>query len=420
MFKIYRFNCCGLDVHKTWIYACIGITNKVGLTEYKQQRFSSFSRGLRELAAWVQSFGCKEVCMESAGKYWIPVFNILEKANLWVTLAHPKYTKPLKGNKTDRKDAKWICDHFICDLIKPSFIPPRDIRELRDLVRYYKKLTNILTGEKNRAQNCLTVSNLKLDDVFSDVFGKSARSITQHILDHPGETFDVTPFVDWRCKTPIAEIQAAVDGAISSEQAVKLREVLAHIDELTAHKERVKAELVRLAEKYEVALNLIRTAPGFSSDPLTAITVLSEIGADMSVFPTAKNLVSWAGVCPRNDQSGGKVKSTRISKAGSWLKPTLVQVANAVVKSDKYPEFKGRYRRIKAHRGHKKAIIAICRMFLTAIWNILSKLEPYSADGYFADPPTEKSRVISKSQALNLLRLKGYVIKDDVASVAPA
>jgi transposase len=127
--------------------------------------------------------------MESAGKYWIPVFNILEKAELWVTLAHPKYTKPLRGNKTDRKDAKWICDHFICDLIKPSFIPPRDIRELRDLVRYYKKLVNILTGEKNRAHNCLTVSNLKLDDVFSDVFGKSARSITQHILDHPGETF---------------------------------------------------------------------------------------------------------------------------------------------------------------------------------------------------------------------------------------
>ena len=419
MFKIYRFNCCGLDVHKTWIYACIGITSKVGLTEYKRQRFSSFSKGLRELAAWIQSFGCKEVCMESAGKYWIPVFNILEKADLWVTLAHPKYTKPLRGNKTDRKDAKWICDHFICDLIKPSFIPPRDIRELRDLVRYYKKLTNILTGEKNRAHNCLTVSNLKLDDVFSDVFGKSARSITQHILDHPGEKFDVTPFVDKRCKTPVAEIQDAVDGAISTEQAVKLREVLAHIDELTAHKERIKAELLRLAGKYEVALNLIRTVPGFSADPLTAVTVLSEIGADMSVFPTAKNLVSWAGVCPRNDQSGGKVKSTRISKAGSWLKPTLVQVANAVVKSDKHPEFKGRYRRIKAHRGHKKAIIAICRMFLTAIWNILSKLEPYTAQGYL-DPNPPPSREISAQDALKLLKSRGYVIKGELPAPTAA
>ena len=130
--------------------------------------------------------------MESTGKYWNPVFNILEKA-CWVTLAHPKYTKPQKGNKTDRKDAKWICDLYMCGMVKPSFIPPPDIRQLRDLMRYRMKLTNMLTGEKNRAQNCLTVSNLKLDDVFSDVFGKSSRSIIQYILEHPGEQFDVVP-----------------------------------------------------------------------------------------------------------------------------------------------------------------------------------------------------------------------------------
>ena len=167
--------------------------------------------------------------MESAGKFWIPVFNILEKSCL-VTLAHPKYTKPQKGNKTDRKDARWICDLFMCDMIKPSFIPPPDIRQLRDLMRYRSKLTNCITGEKNRAQNCLTVSNLKLDDVFSDVFGKSARSITEYILEHPGQPFDVAPFIDRRCKHPVEEIQAAVDGAISTEQAVKLRECLTHID----------------------------------------------------------------------------------------------------------------------------------------------------------------------------------------------
>ena len=172
MFKIFRNNCCGLDVHKTWIYACIGITDPNGRTEYKQARFSSFSNGLRELAAWLAKYSCSEVCMESTGKYWIPVFNILENS-CFVTLAHPKYTKPQKGNKTDRKDAKWICDLFMCDMIKPSFIPSPEIRQLRDLIRYRSKLTNMLTGEKNRAQNCLTVSNLKLDDVFSDVFGKS-------------------------------------------------------------------------------------------------------------------------------------------------------------------------------------------------------------------------------------------------------
>lgn len=335
-FKIIKNNCCGLDVHKTWIYACIGITDSHQRTEYKEARFSSFTKGLNELCDWLSKYNCKDVCMESASKYWIPVFNVLEKRDFWVTLSHPKYTKPMKGNKTDRKDARWICDLYMCGMVKPSFIPPSDIRELRDLVRYRFKLTCMITGEKNRAQNCLTVSNLKLDDVFSDVFGKSSRSITEQILQHPGETFDVAPFVDGRCKTPIEEIQAAVDGAISKEQAVKLRQCLNHIDELEKHKAEVEREIFRLSEKYEAALDLMRTVPGFDKNPLTAIQVLSEIGGDMSVFPTAKHLVSWAGCCPRNDQSNQKIKSTRISRAGSYFKPVLVQVANALIKSKKH------------------------------------------------------------------------------------
>ena len=412
-FKIIRKNCCGLDVHKTWIYACIGIADANDRVEYKQARFSSFSKGLQELCDWLAKFDCKDVCMESTGKYWIPVYNILEKNELWVTLSHPKYTKPMKGNKTDRKDAKWICDLYMCGMVKPSFIPPADIRHLRDLVRYRYKLTCMITGEKNRAQNCLTVSNLKLDDVFSDVFGKSSHSITEQILQHPGETFDVTPFVHSKCKTPIEEIQAAVDGAISPEQAIKLRQCLDHIDELERHKAEIEREIFRLSEKYEAALNLIRTVPGFDKNPLTAIQVLSEIGGDMSVFLTAKNLVSWAGCCPRNDQSNHKIKSTRISRAGSYFKPVLVQVANALIKSKKHPEFTNRYRRIKARRGHKKAIIAICRMVLTAIWHILSDLKPYTPDGFLESRPADESKTLTASQALNLLKSRGYIIKDD-------
>lgn len=417
-FKILRKNCCGLDVHKTWIYACIGITDSNGRTEYKQARFSSFSRGLQSLAEWLAKYSCSDVCMESTGKYWIPVFNILEKT-CWVTLAHPKYTKPQKGNKTDRKDAKWICDLYMCGMVKPSFIPPPDIRQLRDLMRYRLKLTNMLTGEKNRAQNCLTVSNLKLDDVFSDVFGKSSRSIIQHILDHPGEHFDISPFVDRRCKHSVDEIQAAVDGAVSREQAAKLKECLQHIDQLCEHREHIETEILRLADPYLCQLELIRTVPGFSGAPMTAIALISEIGVDMSVFPSAKHLVSWAGCCPRNDRSNKKVKSTRISRAGCYLKPLLVQIANAIVKSDKYPECKERYRRIKARRGHKKAIIAVCRMLLTAIWNVLSKLVPYSAEGHLADKITEHSVVITKAQGLALLRKRGYIFTDEVNIPAP-
>lgn len=409
MFKIFRNNCCGLDVHKTWIYACIGITDPNGRTEYKQARFSSFSNGLRELAAWLARYSCTEVCMEATGKYWIPVFNILEKS-CFVTLAHPKYTKPQKGNKTDRKDAKWICDLFMCDMIKPSFIPSPEIRQLRDLMRYRFKLTNMLTGEKNRAQNCLTVSNLKLDDVFSDVFGKSARSITCYILDHPGETFDVSSFVDPRCKTPVSEIQAAVDGAISPEQAVKLRQCLAHIDELEAHRKEIESEILQIAEPFSAVLDLLSTLPGLDKNPMTAIAILSEIGPDMSVFPSSKHLVSWAGCCPRNDQSNQKVKSRRISRAGSYLKPLLVQVANALIKSKKHPEFKERYHRIKSRRGHKKATIAVCKMLLTAIWNMLSKLEPYNPEGFLEHRPVRQEKTLTVSQALELLRLRGYTI----------
>lgn len=412
MFKIILNNCCGLDVHKDFIFACIGITDSHSRTQYYEARFSAFSKGLRDLAAWLQKYNCTEVCMESASKYWIPVFNILEKT-CHVVLAHPKYTKPMKGNKTDRKDAKWICDLFMCGMVRPSFIPPEDIRQLRDLMRYRRKLINMITGEKNRAQNCLTVSNLKLDDVFSDVFGKSSRSITEHILAHPGETFDVAPFVDRRCKTPIPEIQAAVDGAVSHEQAVKLRQCLDHIDELQKHRSEIQTEINRLVSPYATTLDWIRTVPGFNSDPMTSITVISEIGADMSVFPTIKNLVSWAGCCPRNDKSRKHIKSTRISKAGTYLKPVLVQVANAVIKSKDHPEFGIRYRRIKARRGHKKAIIAICRMLLTAIWSVISKRKPYSTDGYSVPQPSFVAKPLTKSQGLALLRQIGYVIKDD-------
>lgn len=414
MFKIFRHNCCGLDVHKTWIYACIGITDSNSRTEYQEARFSAFSQGLRQLSDWLQSHSCFEVCMESSGKYWIPVFNVLE-STCNVTLAHPKYTKPQKGNKTDRKDAKWICDLFMCDMIKPSFIPPASIRHLRDLMRYRRKLTNMLAGEKNRAQNCLTVSNFKLDDVFSDVFGKSSRSITNYILEHPNEKFDVTPFVDGRCKTPVSEIQAAVDGAISNEQAIKLRQCLDHIDEIEEHKRQIELAIERIVEPFSDSLAFLRTVPGLDKNPMTAIAIISEIGTDMSVFPSSKHLCSWAGCCPRNDQSGGKIKSTRISKAGNYIKPLLVQVANALLKSKRHPEFGERYRRIKARRGHKKAIIAICKMLLTAIWHILKSKIIYTAQGYEQKDSLNTCKVLTTSQALHLIKLRGYIIKEDSA-----
>jgi len=227
----------------------------------------------------------------------------------------------------------------------------------------------------------------------------------------------VTPFVDSRCKIPIKEIQAAVDGAVSNEQAVKLRQCLNPIDESGMHKAETEREILRLSKKYEDALSLIRTVPGFDKNPMTAIQVLSEIGCDMSVFPTVKNLVSWTGCCLRNDQSNHKIKSTRISRADSYFKPVLMQVTNALIKSKKNPEFTTRYQRIKARLGHKKAIIVICRMIPTAIWHILSSLKPYTPEGFLAPPFVNESKVLTTSRALNLLKQRGYVTKDAASPV---
>lgn len=217
MLKIVYPVCCGMDVHKSFLVACIASTNAHGVTTYQSKRFSTFTGDLRRCAAWLADHNCQDVCMESTGKYWIPIYNILEPT-CKIVLAHPKYVKSIRGKKTDKKDAKWIADIFKHDLVSGSFIPPADIRQLRDLVRYRWKLTSFTTGEKNRAQNCLTVSNIKLDDVFSDVFGKAAAAITTSLLNHPDEKVtDVSQFRTRGLKATDEQILAAVDGKICIE-----------------------------------------------------------------------------------------------------------------------------------------------------------------------------------------------------------
>ena len=378
MLKIVYPICCGMDVHKSFVVACIATTNDHGVTNYKSKRFSTFTGDLRRCADWLSENNCKDVCMESTGKYWIPIYNILEHT-CNIVLAHPKYVKAIRGKKTDKRDAKWIADIFKHDLVSGSFIPPADIRQLRDLVRYHWKLTNFNVGEKNRAQNCLTVSNIKLDDVFSDVFGKAASAITTRLLES-NEPFDVKPYLTKNIKKPIEQIQAAVDGEMCAEQAEKLRIIRSHMDSLELCKLNLESLILSTAEKYIPQLNLVMTAPGIQS--FAAIGIISEIGVDMSVFPTSKHLCSWAGLTPQNNESAGKKKTTRISRAGAYIKPLLVQCALCAIRTKQFPEVRNRYLALKKRRGHKKAIIAIARMLLTAIYNILKKNEPYNAELY--------------------------------------
>jgi transposase len=411
LLKIVYQTCCGIDVHKTFVVACIASTDKKGFTTYQTKRFSTYTKSLRELAKWLDANNCKDVCMESTGKYWHPVYNILE-TSCNVVLAHPKYLKAIRGKKTDKKDARWIADVFKHYLVSGSFIPPAKIRELRDLMRYRSKLTNYTTGEKNRAQNCLTTSNIQLDHAFSDVFGKSATSILNRILAHPDQPdFDVTQFVDRRCKTPIQEIQLSIDGVISHEQAEKLKIIRSHMDTLAICKLNLESAILALAEPFLPQINLVSTVPGIRE--FSAIALIAEIGTDMSVFPTAKHLCSWAGVAPQCNESGGKKKSSRVSRAGAYIKPLLVQCANAVVKSKKHPEIPNRYLAIKKRRGHKKAIIATARMLLTAIYNILKKEEPYNPELY---RKADTLSVDREQQAILLLQKQGY----SVSKVIPA
>ena len=304
MLKIVYRICCGMDVHKSFLVACIASTNEQGVTTYKSKRFSTFTGDLRRCGAWLSENNCKDVCMESTGKYWIPVYNILEPT-CSIVLAHPKYVKAIRGKKTDKRDAKWIADIFKHDLVSGSFIPPADIRQLRDLMRYRWKLTNFTTGEKNRAQNCLTVSNIKLDDVFSDVFGKAASAITSRLLES-NESFDVTPFLNKRVKTPAEKIQAAVDGEICVEQAEKLRIIRSHMNSLDLCKANLESLILTTAEKHLPQLDLVMTAPGIQS--FAAIGIISEIGVDMSVFPTSKHLCSWLGLRRRTTRVPGRKK----------------------------------------------------------------------------------------------------------------
>ena len=414
-FKIVYPVCCGIDVHKSFVVACIAATNEKGLTTYKRRRFSTFTGDLRLLSEWLAQNNCKDVCLESTGKYWHPVFNVLEQT-CNVILAHPKYVRAIRGKKTDIKDAKWIADLFKHGLVVPSFIPPFKIRQLRDLMRYRVKLTSFRTGEKNRAQNCLTVSNIKLDDVFSDVFGKSATAITEQLLLNPNGNFDVSQFVDRRCKASLEKVQDAVDGFICHEQIEKLKIIRSHLANLEECRTGLESVILSLSKPFQPQIELVLTVPGIQL--FSAIAIISEIGVDMSVFASAKHLASWTGLVPQNNDSAGKKKTTRISKAGSYLKPLLVQCALTVCKSDKHPEIKNRYLALKKRRGHKKAIIAICRMLLTAIYAILKKSEPYNPNLYRKEISVPANRALTMEQVVAFAKRRGYVIIDPDGVVA--
>lgn len=414
MMKLAYPKCCGADIHKNSIVATIVTTDKNGISEYKQKTFSTVNSDIQRFHDWLIENGCKYVCMESTGKYWIPIFNYLEQ-DIHVCLTHPKYVKAIKGKKTDKKDSKWIADLFKFDLVRSSFIPPRDFRQLRELARYRFKLVCMKASEKNRIQNCLTVSNIGIASVLSDPFGKTAAEIMSYLLEHTSDSMDekaVRKLIRKGAKAKSDDIIEAIKGYhIESDQAKKLELARGHLDYLEGMITQTEVELyVRIRPYYEF-VEYVSTMPGMTE--LSSTIVLSETGVDMSVFEDEKHLCSWCGLAPANNESAGKKKSVRIAKAGAYLKPMMVQCALAAIKSKKDPYFANKYQPMKHRRGHKKAIIAIARMMMCCIYHMVSEKKPFNPTDHteVVDPHFKQHKVVlNDKNVFAYLEAQGYDI----------
>lgn len=380
MLKTIFNNCAGIDVHKKVIVVTIAKTDSNNITTYQTKSFPTFTEDLEKCRDWLVDNNTFDVCMESTGKYWIPVFNVLEtKCNCVIT--HPKYVRSIPGKKTDKKDSKWIADMFKHGLVEPSFMPPADIRQLRDLMRYRNKLVNMRTSEKNRFQNSLTVSNVQIASVVTDVFGKTSQSILKLMLDNPNLTLDdITPLIDKRLKSTPEDILKSINGNFDDSQSSKMSVCLKHYDSINECIELIEQQVLKLTVKYSTEVKLLMSIPGINET--SAIFIIAEIGTNMNAFIDDKHLNSWAGLTPRCKESAGKKQSVRIIKAGQYIKPLLVECALNAIKDKSCPYIKARYESLKRRRGHKKAIIAIARFLLTCAFHILTDEAPFDSDRF--------------------------------------
>ncbi|MEE0830534.1 MAG: IS110 family transposase [Longicatena sp.] len=398
---------CGIDVHKSFIVAVICDSTSAE-PKYIRKRFSTYQNSLIQFREWLISNDCQNVCMESTGKYYIPVYNALEGYISNVVVANPKWVRAIKGEKDDKKDAKWIADLFKLGIVRSSFIPSKDIRVLRELTRYLYKLTCMNSSEKNRYQNALTVGNCKIDLVFSDVFGKSASSIINLILSNDSYSDEeILSKVHKRCKSSKDDILDAVHGTqLTDIQKSRIQIVEEHMNHLKSLQSKISDLIESMITPYEQYIDLLCTIPGIKRK--SAITIISEIGINMSQFSNHHRLSKWAGLSPGQNESAGKKKSVRISKAGVYLKPCLVEVAHAAVKDNQTPYYAIKFEKIKKRRGKKRAYIAIARKILVAIYHMFSTGESFNPKdlGDVETPTKQRINYISNNFKQSVKQLK--------------
>ena len=367
--KVIYPKACGVDVHKSFIVAVICDSTSI-TPKYSRKRFSTFTNDLIRFKDWLIENDCSNVCMESTGKYYVPVYNALEGFISNVVVANPKWVKAIKGEKDDNKDAKWIADLFKMGLVRSSYIPSKDFCILREFTRYRYKLTNTKSSEKNRFTNALTVGNCKLDMVFNDIFGKSSQSIIDIILNNDNfSDDDIISCLRKNCKSSHEDILSSVDGIqLTNEQKLRINIIKDHIDYLINQIIKLDEIIDSLVKPYKPYIDLLCTVPGI--DRNSAIGILSEISNDMSQFNSHYRLTSWAGLAPGCNESAGKKKSVKISRAGVYLKPYLVEVAHSAVKDKSNSYYAKKFDKISKRRGKKRAYIAIARKILVAIYHM--------------------------------------------------
>jgi transposase len=358
--------CAGLDVHAGNVVACVRIAAG-GTVTYDYRTVSTSTRGLLDLAEWLSAHECTHAAMEATGVYWKPVWHILGD-HFTLTLANPMHVRNIPGRKSDTNDAKWLADLHAMGLIRSSFVPPTPVQELRDLTRTRKQLVREITRHTQRLQKTLEDANIKLTEAISDILGTSGRTLVRALIAGETDPARLVTLTTGRLKASPAQLAEVLHGRVTPHHRFMLKLHLTQVEALEAAVADVEARIGEALAPFRAAVNLLTTMPGLRDT--AAAVIIAEIGDDMRAFPTAGHLVSWAGLCPRLDESAGKRRSTRTRAGAPWLKTTLVQTAWAAArKKDCY--FHAQFLRLKSRRGPKKAILAVAASMLTDVYYML-------------------------------------------------
>ncbi len=364
--QVIHRRCAGLDVHKQTVVACVRIAQN-GEAAQHVQTFATTTTGLLALADWLASHDVAVVGMEATGVYWKPVWHVLE-GHFELVLANAAHVKNVPGRKTDVSDAMWLADLLAHGLIRASFVPPQAVQELRTLTRTRKQFVRERSSHVQRIEKVLEDANLKISVLLSDIVGKSGRAVLDAIIAGHDDPAYLASCISVRVKARRAELIEALRGCITPHHRFMLKLHLSHIDALNTAITNIEKEVGLGLEPFRESAEHLSTMPGLSA--VSASVLIAEIGVDMSRFKTAGHLISWAGLCPRNDESAGKRRSTRLRHGGNWLKTTLVQAAWAAVRV-KGGYLQAQFHRLRARRGAKKAILAIAASMLAAAWHML-------------------------------------------------